>query len=254
MNWDKIQQRRELLKDNDRDEVDFAATDQAMGIPMPGIQKPFFGEIIALPSPAEWEQPIMTVAEAIAQRRSRRLFAPGDLKLAELSYLLWATGGIRSRRPLRILRNTPSAGNRHSEETYLAVFQVEGLKPAIYRYLPLEHGLGLVKEYPDLAERVNAAARMQVFASRCSVLFLWTTLPYRMEWRYDFASAKVIALDIGHICQNLYLACESIGCGTCALAAYDQKKADALLGVDGEAEFTVYMAPVGIRDPRERGE
>ncbi len=52
-------------------------------------------------------------------------------------------------------------------------------------------------------------------------------------------------LDAGHICQNLYLACESIASGTCGIAAYDQELMDQLVGVDGEEEFVVYMAPVG---------
>jgi SagB-type dehydrogenase family enzyme len=73
----------------------------------------------------------------------------------------------------------------------------------------------------------------------------WTALPARTEWRYAEASAKVIALDAGHLCQNLYLACEAIGAGTCAIAAYDQERTDALLAVDGTEEFAVYLAPVG---------
>ncbi|RKX49410.1 MAG: SagB/ThcOx family dehydrogenase, partial [Thermotogae bacterium] len=31
----------------------------------------------------------------------------------------------------------------------------------------------------------------------------------------------------------------------CAIAAYSQKKMDEFLGVDGEEEFTIYLAPVG---------
>jgi len=76
-------------------------------------------------------------------------------------------------------------------------------------------------------------------------VFIWTTIPYRMEWRYSVVSHKIIALDAGHVCQNLYLACESIGCGTCAIGAYDQEKMDRFLGVDGEEEFAIYAAPVG---------
>ena len=66
-----------------------------------------------------------------------------------------------------------------------------------------------------------------------------------MEWRYDLAAHKVIALDAGHVCQNLYLACEAIDAGTCAIAAYDQEELDELLGLDGENEFAIYLAPVG---------
>jgi SagB-type dehydrogenase family enzyme len=66
-----------------------------------------------------------------------------------------------------------------------------------------------------------------------------------MEWRYGLASYKVIALDAGHVCQNLYLACEAIRCGTCAIGAYDQKRMDELLALDGVDEFVTYIAPVG---------
>ncbi len=48
------------------------------------------------------------------------------------------------------------------------------------------------------------------------------------------------------LCQNLYLACEAINAGTCAIAAYDQDGMDQLLGVDGQEEFTIYLAPVGM--------
>jgi SagB-type dehydrogenase family enzyme len=66
-----------------------------------------------------------------------------------------------------------------------------------------------------------------------------------MEWRYAAAAHRVIAMDVGHVCQNLYLACEAMAAGTCAIAAYHQEKMDALLEVDGEEEFTIYLAPVG---------
>ncbi len=52
-------------------------------------------------------------------------------------------------------------------------------------------------------------------------------------------------LDAGHVCQNLYLACEAISCGTCAVAAYDQESIDSFLNLDGEDEFVVYVSPVG---------
>ena len=54
-----------------------------------------------------------------------------------------------------------------------------------------------------------------------------------------------LALDAGHVCQNLYLAGETIHAGTCAIAAYDQEEMDELLGLDGDEAFTVYLAPVG---------
>jgi SagB-type dehydrogenase family enzyme len=125
------------------------------------------------------------------------------------------------------------------------VLQVEELERGIYRYLPLEHRLLREGAGENLAERLVEATLGQPFTGRGAVTFVWTAVPYRMEWRYGAASYKVLALDAGHVCQNLYLACEAVGAGTCAVAAYDQGAMDRLLGVDGEEEFTLYIAPVG---------
>jgi SagB-type dehydrogenase family enzyme len=123
--------------------------------------------------------------------------------------------------------------------------RVTGLESGIYRYLPLDHSLVPVRTVDRLPAQLAAATRGQGFSGQAAVSFLWTAIPTRTEWRYAEASYKVIALDAGHVCQNLYLACEAIGAGTCAIAAYNQTLADELLGVDGEEEFTVYIAPVG---------
>jgi nitroreductase len=56
---------------------------------------------------------------------------------------------------------------------------------------------------------------------------------------------KKILIDVGHICQNLYIASESIDAGTCAIGIYDQDRVDALLDLDGEDEFVIYLAAVG---------
>ena len=38
---------------------------------------------------------------------------------------------------------------------------------------------------------------------------------------------------------------ETIDAGACAIAAYDQEELDELLGLDGEEEFSIYIASVG---------
>jgi nitroreductase len=55
----------------------------------------------------------------------------------------------------------------------------------------------------------------------------------------------MIAMEAGHICQNLYLASVAIGAGTCAIGAFPQDEIDNLLAVDGNEEFAVYLARVG---------
>ena len=248
MNKETKKTLRYFLKDDIRQKTDFSQTDQNRGLPAPPIEKacPADARRIVLPSPEEVQElGLMSLQEAIAHRHSRRKYGKTPLSLKELSYLLWATQGVRKMKNNIALRTVPSAGNRHALETYVAVLNVSDLEPGIYRYLPSVHQLVLESTPESLGEKLTDAALHQPFAGRSAVTFIWTTIPYRMEWRYKEASYKVIALDAGHACQNLYLASESIHAGTCAIAAYHQQLADELVGVDGEEEFVVYMAPVG---------
>ena len=239
---------RHFLTDRIRDEVDFWNTLQSSGEAPPPLQKPVpeGRDRIPLPGREEWQIPPCDLLTAIAMRESHRRFLPAPLSLQELSMLLWATQGVRSVvHEAAVLRTVPSAGCRHPFETYFAALRIDGLAPGLYRYLPLEHGLLLEKEPEKLAVYLVAAAHGQGFVAQAAGCFIWTAIPGRTEWRYAEASYKVIALDAGHVCQNLYLACEAIGAGTCAIAAYCQELMDGLLGVDGDEEFTIYIAPVG---------
>ncbi len=244
---------RFFLKDTIRRSVDFTRTAQNLGYPPPPLEKPLpeGATILPLPLPEAWpEVSGLSLFAAIARRRSHRSFRDAPLSLAELSFLLWAVQGMREvRDEIRGYRTVPSAGCRHPFETYLAVFDVEGLARGLYRYLPLEQGLVWLASPDNLEQRTVEAASGQAFVGKGALTFLWTALPERTEWRYGEASVKVIALDAGHVCQNLYLACEAVGAGTCAIAAYDQEAADRLVGVDGTDEFIVYMASVGKVDP-----
>jgi SagB-type dehydrogenase family enzyme len=240
---------RDFLKDSIRKSVDFSLTEQSRGIEPPPPQKPCppGANKIALTASGAWKSiQELSLEKSIAQRRSRRSYTRDALSLDELSFLLWATQGLRTGISAdQNFRTVPSAGCRHALETYIAVFRVADLAKAIYRYLPLDHALVEVARCPGLEGHVTEATFGQRFCGAGAATFIWTAVPARMEWRYAEASYKVIALDAGHVCQNLYLACENIGCGTCAVAAYDQQRMDELLEVDGQDEFTVYLAPVG---------
>lgn len=242
-------QYRYFLKDLVRLTIDFSETDQSRGVAPPPVQKPSSGEgkRIALAPPQDWQSidPVDLIT-AMAERKSVRKYLAAPLSLDELSFLLWATQGVRSLAgPSTVFRTVPSAGCRHSFESYLCVMNVSGLEQGIYRYLPLDNELLLVSAVDHPGPRIARAALGQAFVGTAAVVFIWTCVPYRMEWRYGVAAHKVIAIDAGHVCQNLYLACGAVKAGTCAIAAYDQQALDELLGVDGEDEFAIYLAPVG---------
>ena len=243
---------REWLKSDRWEEWRQSETDQKKGLPPLPPEKPCppDAEHIDLTAPEDLALGVMPLAEVIRRRRSRRRFTGEPLTLDELAFLLWATQGVVKVMPERAasLRTVPSGGARHPFETYLFVNRVEGLASGLYRYLPLEHQLCALDHDAGLADRVDEACNGQ-YVRDSAVVFIWTVLPYRSEWRYTFLAPKIVALDAGHVCQNLYLASEAIGAGTCAIGAYDQVKVDAILQVDGEDEFTIYLAPVGKIEP-----
>jgi SagB-type dehydrogenase family enzyme len=244
-----IEQNRYFLKDSVRKKVDFSRTDQSSGVPPPPIEKPYSAntERIELVAPAEFQTlPSVDLLFAIGNRRSRRQFSQTPLTLKELSLLLWATQGIQEQLDAsHALRTVPSAGARHALETYLCVLNVEGLDLGFYRYLPLEHQLLVEYRDKNAAEKIWWAAFQQDWMSRAAAVFVWSAIPYRMEWRYGLAAHRLIILDAGHVCQNLYLACEATDAGACAVAAYDQELMDRLLRIDGNDESVIYLAAVG---------
>lgn len=240
---------RRVLKSDRWREWEGTTTDQRAGVPAPPIEKPCppDAQLIDLVAPADLTVGTLPLIEAIRRRRSRRRFTAEPLTLEELSFLLWATQGVHEllQGGARARRTVPSAGGRHPFETYLAVHNVAGLEPGLYRYLALEHQLCLLRTDPALPQKVIDGCRGQAFAGQCAATFIWTAVPYRAEWRYGTIAHKTIAVDAGHLCQNLYLAAESIGAGTCAIGLCDQEAMDSLLGVDGRDEFTIYIAAVG---------
>ena len=248
MDWQTItiKQHRDFMK------ADFIGlgtlvTDQQAGRPHPPVQKPLpdGARIVDLPAADALDLGEPDIRTCIADRRSVRQFSDAALSPEELSWLLWATQGLRQAAGPSTLRTVPSAGARHAFETYLAVNRVEGIAPGIWRYLPLSHQLVHVADRPDLPDLLTAATLGQSFAGSAAVVFAWSCIPYRAEWRYLTMAHKNTLLDAGHVCQNLYLACQGAALATCAIAAYDQGAMDALLGLDGTDEFTVYLSPVG---------
>lgn len=239
---------RENLKSVFRDSA-AVLSDQQKGMAPPALEKPYDGsDAIELPDPGSCHLAEDSFRKLVMSRRSVRSYEADPVTLPELSWLLWATQGVHEifKGGIATRRTVPSAGARHAFETYIAAFTVEGLKPGIYRYLALSHKLAPVRLSDDrLRDDLVNACRGQDFCGRAAVTFIWTVIPYRSEWRYTLSAHRILLMDIGHVCQNMYLAAGAIGAGTCAVAAYDQDLADKFLEVDGKEEFTIYIAPVG---------
>ncbi|MBN2604764.1 MAG: SagB/ThcOx family dehydrogenase [Bacilli bacterium] len=235
------------MKFVERDEMGDEDTDQNLKLTQPPLTKSAMTtNFIDLPNNFN-QLPIENdFLKVINKRESHRVYSKMDMSLLELSYLLWTTQGVKSVRGnnYATLRTVPSGGARHGFETYLVVNNITSLKPGIYHYLPLSHQIEYLQENVT-PEILTNALLGQSWGVHANVIFFWSIIPYRCEWRYSIYSHRIALVDIGYVSQNLYLASESIGLGTCAIGAYEQAICDNLFQLDGEDEFIILCSPVG---------
>ena len=239
-----IEQGRRMLKP-DWTVWNHDLTGQGQGIEPPKTD--YYHNVIAdaipLPEPDFSALASKSFTECAESRKSLRKYRQDALSQNELSFLLWETAKIKKQKKQWSRRPVPSAGGRHCIKTYLYIDRVEGIDKGIYVYQPENHELLPVCHDDGLREKLRLALYDQDFGS--AVIFLWAAVPYIMEYRYSTVSHKMIAFEAGHICQNLHLAAEAIECGSCAISAYYQKDVDAVVHVDGENEFVLYVATLG---------
>lgn len=221
---------------------------QQMGLPQPRLETEYDRSlpVISLPQPDSF--PVMPVdfLAFVELRTSVREYSERPLTLEELSFLLWCTQGVKQVVPRSAtFRTVPSAGARHALETYLLVNRVDGLEPGLYRFLALDHQLLQLSTEPGWREALTTACLGQEMVGRSAVTFFWVAEAERMVWRYGERGYRYLLLDAGHACQNLYLSSEAVGCGCCAMAAFDDEDVNELLDLKAEERFVVYAAAVG---------
>lgn len=223
---------------------------QSLGVPMPPLQVTLDeGSVpLTLPDGRNLALEKLDLADLVDRRETLRKYTVHSLSLQELAFLLWGTQGVKTYSEKQLTRRTvPSAGSRHPFETTMLVNRVDGLEPGLYRYLALEHQLARLRAPEDIRDQLTDACLKQQHVSNSAVTFAWVAVPQRTAWRYSQRAYRYLLLDAGHVCQNLYLLAEAIGCGVCAIAAYNDDLVNQALGLDGVERFVIYLASLGRR-------
>jgi SagB-type dehydrogenase family enzyme len=209
----------------------------------PPLYKKYPGaRVIDLPKPSL--QPGLPTEHAIALRRSVRDYSGEALTLAELGQLLFLASGIAAEEWGSPHRTAPSSGALYPIEIYPVVHNVTGVEPGIYHYAIEDHALELVRA-GDFRETVVQQGLSQEYLGQCNVVLFLTQILQRMRFKYQDRSYRYGLLEAGHIGENVYLAATSMGLGACGIGAYMDDEINAMLGVDGVEEATVYMLAAG---------
>lgn len=182
-----------------------------------------------------------SLEETIYSRVSRRSFSGEALTLQQIAQLLWAAQGKGVDGVTGASRTAPSAGATHPIEIYLAVGNVESIEPGLYRYHFAEHNLEILSDNDIRADLARAALNQQCIAD-APVSIILAAEYQRTTLRYGDRGIRYVHMEIGHITQNIYLQCESLGLGTVAIGAFTDQDVKSLLGV---AEEPLMIMPVG---------
>lgn len=197
-----------------------------------------------LPLNPEAGRPGADLWQCLARRRSQRSYRERPLTRDELAALLWASQGITYSSRGYLLRAAPSAGALYPVETYLAVHRVEGVPPGIWHFQVPEFALELLQAC-DCRQSLVGAGLSQGFLGLAGVVFIWTGVLNRTQWKYRERAMRYLFLDAGHICQNLMLAATALNLGVCPVGAFFDEEVERLVQVDGVEEVALYLAAVG---------
>lgn len=196
-------------------------------------------EVIKLPKPIYKSD--ISIEEALIKRRSVRNYSGEQLTLSEVSQILWSVQGITDAASGR--RTAPSAGALYPLEVYLAVSNVDGLKPGIYKYNPHEHKISIISE-GDKRTDISGAALGQESITKSSAMVIITAIYERTSVRYGSRTERYVNMEVGHAGQNIYLQCVSLGLGTVMIGAFNDKSLKKVLDLPAE-ENPLAIYPLG---------
>lgn len=193
---------------------------------------------IKLPDPKTKGE--ISLEETLNNRRSKRKFKPRQLKIEEVSQLLWAAQGITKD---GFFRTTPSAGSMYGLEVYLVAGMVTGLDAGIYKYKPKTNELELVRQ-GDFRYELADAALAQLFVEKAPVTIIIAAVYERLENKYTDKGVPYAHLEAGHAGQNIYLQAVALNLGTCAVASFVPTDIKKLVNMPDNEE-PIYLFPVG---------
>lgn len=191
---------------------------------------------IQLPEPAR--SGVVSLEEALAQRRSVRDFSSGVLTNRQLSQLLWAAQGISSTEGYR---TAPSAGALYPLEVYVT------MSAGFYHYIPARHHLNLVSAV-DVRQALYHAGLEQEAIKEAAAVFVIAGVYERAARKYGATRGeRYVHLEAGHAAQNLLLEAEALGLGAVPIGAFRDAEVQKVLSLPRNHQ-PLYLVPVG--EPR----
>jgi SagB-type dehydrogenase family enzyme len=173
--------------------------------------------------------------EALNNRRSVRQFKSVDLKLEDISQILWAAQGITE--ISTGFRTAPSAGALYPLELFIV--KSDGL----FHYVPEGHKLKKLSS-SDLRSELMKASLSQKSVSEAPVDIVITAIFERTTVKYGDRGVRYIYMEAGHACQNILIEAVVSELGAVPIGAFSDTDVQKVLGLP--KDYTpLYVVPVG---------
>jgi SagB-type dehydrogenase family enzyme len=185
---------------------------------------------VDLPAPTDEG---MSLAEALATRRSVRELTGPPLTDTEISQLLWSAQGIAP----ATNRTAPSAGATYPAEMYLLTAD------GVFRYRPHRHDLEVVSE-DDVRLRLFDGAVSQEAVRDAPAVFVVTGVFARTAAKYGDRAVRYVHIEAGHVAQNVLLQATALGLGAVPVGSFDDTALSEIIGLPADHE-PLYLLPVG---------
>jgi SagB-type dehydrogenase family enzyme len=190
------------------------------------------GDRIELPSPKT--EGGMSLAEALAQRRSIRRFTGQALTTNQLSQLCWSAQGITHQGNRR---TAPSAGATYPLRVYVST--PEG----VFVYHPDKHALEQVSSN-DVRAGIARNSNQEWQADAGAIFVVCADVAITAA-RYKERAGRFVWQETGHVAQNVLLQATALDLGATPVGATDDAALARLLHLPRPWEV-MYVLPVGV--------
>ena len=178
----------------------------------------------------------MSLAKAMADRRSVRSFADKPVTLEQVSQLCWAAQGITDQSSGK--RTAPSAMALYAVNIYLVN------KDGCFEYLPGPHALRPMGG-PEAMGRLRGAC-WQPSVGSAPLCMIITIDVERLKPRCGKMAEQYSLLEAGHVAQNVLLQATALELASVPVGGFDANAVGKAMKIP-DPQRAVYLLPIGYK-------
>lgn len=169
--------------------------------------------------------------------------------LADLANILFHSAGVIRKRtfPYGVkidFRAAACAGALYPIEIYVVCRDLPDLEAGVYHFSPRDFTLKELRKGDWRGVLLNASGNEKSIGE-APIILVYTAITWRSSWKYQSRSYRYHFWDAGTIIANTLAISAAPGMPTKIIAGFIDREVNNLLGIDGENELSLCLAPLG---------